>query len=74
MISRNLDRKILITSIVFQSETASRTLFPSTTTTPAYIYSKINSVIVSSIQIQLTSQRASPQSNAIANSSTTVVS
>ncbi len=37
-ISRNRDRNILITSIVFQSDTANRALFPSRMKTPAYIY------------------------------------
>jgi hypothetical protein len=71
--SRNLDRNTLMTSIVFQSDTANRALFPSRMKTPAYIYSNF-SAGAEGERKPLTSQRTSPQSNAIANSSTAVVS
>jgi hypothetical protein len=40
--SRNLERNIFITSIVFQSDTANRALFPSRMKTPANICSNIS--------------------------------
>lgn len=39
MISRSLVRRVLMASMVFQSETANRALLPSSMKTPAYIYS-----------------------------------
>jgi hypothetical protein len=44
-ISRNLDRNILTTSIVFQSDTANRALLPSRMKTPAYIYQTLTQIL-----------------------------
>jgi hypothetical protein len=63
-----------MTSIVFQSDTANRALFPSSMKTPAYIYSVVSLKIEGGETSTLTSQRTSPHSKAIANSSTAVVS
>jgi hypothetical protein len=62
-----------MTSIVFQSDTANRALFPSSMKTPAYIYF-VSLKIGAGETSTLTSQRTSPHSKAIANSSTAVVS
>lgn len=78
MMSRSLALRVLITSIVFQSETAKRARFPSRMKTPAYIWweAKSQHICVSLWKHNriLTSHRTSPQRRAIENSSMEVVS